>query len=116
MRNLGGAIGIAVCGTILNDRTNTHFLHLAEHLNAGNDAMNEMLQTVAGNLSAWGLNAADVQQGDLKQLWNLTMREALTQTFSDAFFVVMVCFAITTMLVPLMKKVAAPKGPSADAH
>src|SRR6201999_685998 len=26
MRNLGGAIGIAVCGTILNDRTNLHFL------------------------------------------------------------------------------------------
>ena len=25
MRNLGGAIGIAVCGTILNDRTNFHF-------------------------------------------------------------------------------------------
>jgi DHA2 family multidrug resistance protein len=33
MRNLGGAIGIAVCGTILNDRTNLHFLRLAEHLN-----------------------------------------------------------------------------------
>src|SRR5882724_12027588 len=29
MRNLGGAIGIAVCGTILNDRTNLHFLRLA---------------------------------------------------------------------------------------
>ena len=33
MRNLGGAIGIAACGTILNDRTNLHFLRLAEHLN-----------------------------------------------------------------------------------
>jgi len=116
MRNLGGAIGIAVCGTILNDRTNLHFLHLAEHLNAGNDAMIDMLQTVGSNLSAWGLNATDAQLGALKQLWNLTMREALTQTFADAFFVVMLCFVITTMLVPLMKKVAAPKAPSADAH
>ena len=26
MRNLGGAIGIAACGTILNDRANLHFL------------------------------------------------------------------------------------------
>src|SRR5215470_210253 len=33
MRNLGGAIGIAACGTILNDRANLHFLRLAEHLN-----------------------------------------------------------------------------------
>ena len=39
MRNLGGAIGIAACGTILNDRTNLHFLRLAEHLNSGNPAM-----------------------------------------------------------------------------
>ena len=39
MRNLGGAIGIAVCGTILNDRTNLHFQRLAEHLNSSNPAM-----------------------------------------------------------------------------
>ncbi len=38
MRNLGGAIGIAVCATILNDRTNLHFLRLAEHLNSTNVA------------------------------------------------------------------------------
>ncbi len=25
MRNLGGAIGIALCGTVLNDRTNLHY-------------------------------------------------------------------------------------------
>ena len=79
-------------------------------------AMSDMLQTAGSNLSAWGLNATDAQLGALKQLWSLTMREALTQTFADAFFVVMVCFAITTVLVPLMKKIAAPQGPSADAH
>src|SRR5919109_2841256 len=43
MRNLGGAIGIAACGTILNDRTNLHFLRLAEHLNATNLAMLDLL-------------------------------------------------------------------------
>ena len=32
MRNLGGAVGIAACGTMLNDRTNLHFLqHRLEH-------------------------------------------------------------------------------------
>src|ERR1700683_4457904 len=39
MRSLGGAIGIAVCGTILNDRTNLHFLRIAEHLNPTNTGM-----------------------------------------------------------------------------
>ena len=46
MRNLGGAIGIAVCGTILNDRTNLHFLRLAEHLNSANPAMLQWLGRV----------------------------------------------------------------------
>ena len=36
MRSLGGAIGIAACGTILNDRTNLHFLRIAEHLTSAN--------------------------------------------------------------------------------
>jgi len=27
-----------------------------------------------------------------------------------------VCFGIATAMVPLMRKVAAPKAPSADAH
>ena len=47
MRNLGGAIGIAACATILNDRTNLHFLRLAEHLTPTNPAMVDLLQKVA---------------------------------------------------------------------
>jgi hypothetical protein len=45
MRNLGGAIGIAACGTILNYRANLHFLRLAEHLNATNSAMLDLPPT-----------------------------------------------------------------------
>lgn len=44
MRNLGGAIGIAACGTILNDRTNLHFRRLAEHLTTANPAVSGLLQ------------------------------------------------------------------------
>lgn len=116
MRNLGGAIGIAVCGTILNDRGNQHFLHLAEHLNAGNDAMQGMLQTAGDSFAAWGMDAGAAHTAALKQLWLLTWREAQTQTFSDAFLAVMACLAIATALVPLMRKVAPPSAPSPDAH
>jgi DHA2 family multidrug resistance protein len=115
MRNLGGAIGIAVCATMLNDRTNQHFLHLAEHLNSGNEAMNELLAGVGGRIAAWGGDAVTAQGGALKQLWNLALREAQTQTFSDIFLAIMVAFAFTTAMVPLMRKVASGP-PSPDAH
>jgi DHA2 family multidrug resistance protein len=117
MRNLGGAIGIAVCGTILNDRANVHFLHLAEHLNASNSGAQALLAHVA---------AADAarQNGDLvhgaasalQQLWSLTFREAQTQAFADAFLAIMVCLLAAMVLIPLMNRVLPPSSPPADAH
>jgi MFS transporter, DHA2 family, multidrug resistance protein len=108
MRNLGGAIGIAACATILNDRTNLHFHRLAEHLTPANEPMNALLQGMA--------STGATSEAALRQLWQLTYREAQTLTYSDAFFSIMVCFVIATAMVPLMRKVAPPKGPSADAH
>ena len=107
MRNLGGAIGIAACATILNDRTNLHFYRMAEHLTPANEAMNNLLP-----------NPADTENytAALHSLWQLTFREAQTLTYSDAFLSIMVCFVIATVMVPLMRKVQPPKGPSADAH
>ncbi len=117
MRNLGGAIGIAACATILNDRTNLHFLRLAEHLNATNAAMQRMLHQASAHFTA--LSGGDCVHGQaaaIKQLWSLTFREAQVQTFADAFLAIAVCFAIATLLVPLLRKVAAPAAPAKDAH
>ncbi|TWC69510.1 DHA2 family efflux MFS transporter permease subunit [Herbaspirillum sp. SJZ099] len=116
MRNLGGAIGIAVCGTILNDRTNLHFLRLAEHLNAGNEAMADMLRNGAHNLLAAGVDAGANEVGALRNLARLAMREAQTQAVADAFFVIMLCLLTATLMVPLMRKVEPPKAPPPDAH
>ena len=116
MRNLGGAIGIAGCATVLNDRTNLHFLRLAEHLNTGNAAMMTLLgRTGTRDAALFG----DAQHGALasvKQLWALTYREAQTMTFSDAFVMIAICFAIATAMVPFMRKIARPGGPPVDAH
>jgi DHA2 family multidrug resistance protein len=117
MRNLGGAIGIAVCGTILNDRTNLHFLRLAEHLNATNVPMQQMLHKVAAKAAA--ANGGDIVHGHavaLKQLWSLAHREAQVQTFADAFLVIASSLVIATVLVPLLRKVATPAAPTAAGH
>jgi DHA2 family multidrug resistance protein len=117
MRNLGGAIGIAGCGTILNDRANLHFLRLAEHLNSTNTAMLDTLQRLGDRYTAaFGGDAAQGEAAALKQLWSLTWREAQVQTYADAFLVIAVCFVIATAMVPLMRKVAPPKAPSSNAH
>lgn len=117
MRNLGGAIGIAACATILNDRTNLHFLRLAEHLNPTNPAMLALMQHAADrNALQFSGDPSHGQAAAVRQLWSLTYREAQTMTYADAFVAITVCFALATALVPLMRKVAPPKGPTADAH
>ncbi len=114
MRNLGGAIGIAACGTLLNDRTNLHFLRLAEHLNSGNPAMLQFLQQT---VTRFGGDVVHGQIAALSRLRILALREAQTQTFADAFLVIAVCFVIATLLVPLMRKVGTPPPAArAEAH
>ncbi len=114
MRNLGGAIGIAACATVLNDRTNLHFQRLAERLHDGNEAMSGFLASAATPLSS--LPSGDAATAALRQLWSLTYREALTMTFSDAFLLVMVCFVAALLFVPMLRKITPPSAPSADAH
>jgi DHA2 family multidrug resistance protein len=117
MRNLGGAIGIAGCATILNNRTNLHFLRLAEHLNSTNVPMQGMLHQIGARFAA--ANGGDIVHGHgaaLKQLWSVTYREARVQTFADAFLAMAVCLAVATLMVPLLRKITTPAAPSKDAH
>jgi DHA2 family multidrug resistance protein len=112
MRSLGGAIGIAACGTVLNDRTNLHFLRIAEHLNAANAELNNWLHGMAARYAqAWGDSTAG-QAAALKKLWLLAYREAQVQAFADAYLAIAVCFAVSVVMVPLMHRVTPPKVPA----
>lgn len=117
MRNLGGAIGIAVCATVLNDRTNLHFERLAEHLTPANAAMGHMLNQTAAKFAF--LNHGDDIHGRaaaLETLRAMAYREARVETFADAFLLIGIALALATLLVPLLKKVTPSGAPSANAH
>ena len=117
MRNLGGAVGIAVCGAILNARTNFHFDMIASHLTPANGPMDaadrrpdrSAMAALPGSLDAGHVAA-------LKQLWLLAYREASTLAYADAFRAIMVAFIVATLLVPLLRQVAPAKAPAAEAH
>jgi len=116
MRNLGGAIGIAAVGTILNDRTNLHFQRIAEHLTAANAQVASLIDSTAARyLQALG-DPVQAHDAALKKLWLLAFREAQVQTFANAYLMIAAVFALAFFMVPLMRKVAPPAAPSADAH
>ena len=96
MRNLGGAVGIAVCGAILNNRTNFHFQAIASNLTPANGAMTRLVNEVAQRYAAIPGSPQAGHQAALKQLWLLAYREASTLAYADAFLAIMVCFIFAT--------------------
>ena len=105
MRNLGGAIGIAVSATVVNDRTNLHFLRIAEHLNFSNTELAGWLHRMTSRyIQAWG-DPTGGQVAALKKLWDVAYREAQVQAFADAYLVIAVCLVVSAMMVPFMRGV-----------
>jgi DHA2 family multidrug resistance protein len=115
MRNLGGAVGIAVCGAILNARTNVHFDAIASHLTPANQPMQRLLADTAQRYQAIPGSPDAGHVAALKQLWHLAYREASTLAYADAFRAIMIAFLIATLLVPLLRQVAPPK-PAEPSH
>jgi hypothetical protein len=101
----GGAIGIAVSATVVNERTNLHFLRVAEHLNFWNTEPAGWLRRMTSHyIQAWG-DPMIGQTAALKKLWEAAYREAQVQAFADAYLVIAVCFVMSAMMVPLMRGV-----------
>src|SRR5690349_14390041 len=71
MRNLGGAVGIAVSGAILNERTNFHFLTLASNLTPANGAMEKLLHDTGARYAPLPGGLIHGQQAALDQLRHL---------------------------------------------
>jgi DHA2 family multidrug resistance protein len=118
MRNLGGAVGIAICGAILNNRINFHFERIASTLTSGNAAMQTLLDGTQARFGQAFGDTAHAAGATLLQLRGLAYREASTMAYADAFLAVGVAFAIAVVLVPLLRKVAPPppqQQPSGDA-
>ena len=116
MRNLGGAVGIAVSAAIINDQTNFHFQQIAGHLNPANGAMGRYVHAMAERYGALPRGAHLGDQAALTNLWHLAYREASTLAFADAFRAIMLAFVVATLLVPLMRKVAASSSAAPAAH
>jgi DHA2 family multidrug resistance protein len=115
MRNLGGAIGIAVSSTMLNDRLNLHYERLDEHVTAGRPIVEGLLQQQAARLAAIGGDTLNAGHAGLDLLHTLLMREALVLTFSDAYLAVALCFVVALVSVAFSR----PFGlnvPPPDAH
>ncbi|PMS14355.1 EmrB/QacA family drug resistance transporter [Trinickia dabaoshanensis] len=115
MRNLGGAIGIAVSATMLNDRLNFHYLRLNEHVRVGQPQVETLLSQQSSYWSSVAGDTLDAAQAGLANLHHLIYREALTLTFADTFYALSLCFVVALVAVMFSKPILLT-APPPDAH
>ncbi|WP_226783098.1 DHA2 family efflux MFS transporter permease subunit [Oceaniglobus trochenteri] len=111
MRNLGGAVGLAVINTVLSDRRALHYERLSESLNWANDTAVAQLNAMAANLTAHGL---DGETGALVQMAGRLQGQAAVMSFIDVFVLLTALFAGLALCALLMK--APPPGKAAGGH
>jgi len=111
MRNLGGAVGIAVSAAILNDKTNLHFERIAAHLTPANLPMERWMQGLTSRYATMTTGHGVGYQAAFEQVWKLGFREARTLAFADTFRTMMLAFIVVTVLAPLFKNTMASTTP-----
>jgi MFS transporter, DHA2 family, multidrug resistance protein len=111
-RDLGGAIGLALLVTVMNNRLDFHWNRLIEHINPARPVVQHFLEMQTNRFDP--LTAGDPGQAALKLLASTVQREALVLTYNDALMLLGVGFAIGLFLMPLVK---APRSAlTADRH
>jgi DHA2 family multidrug resistance protein len=103
MRNLGGAIGIALANTWLMDFARWHGLRLSEDLGAAPDRAQAMLEGLAGRAAAEIGDPAQALAVAQAQLARLVELEALTQAFADIFRLMAWVFVAALAIVPFCR-------------
>jgi DHA2 family multidrug resistance protein len=102
MRNLGGAIGIALIDTLIQSRTAGHFMALGQRLQAG-DASAAALVGLPTRMFR-GHDMGPVDEATKEMVAPLIQRAALTQSLNEGWLLLAVLFALALLLVPMMKR------------
>ncbi|WP_429538416.1 MDR family MFS transporter [Pseudomonas fluorescens] len=107
LRNLGGAIGIALLATLLDARTKTYFDYLRESIVPTNPQVAERMASMTDRFGS--------EMAALGKLSEITHQQALIMAYNDAFHFVGIALGVSMLAILLTK--ALPPGLKADeAH
>ena len=104
MRNLGGAVGLALINTLLNKRLDLHLARLHENVAWGRQVAEDTLSSMTQNMTSM------MPDGDLtalKQLSHLVRTQANVMAFADVFYVLTFLFVGLAFFALMMNKPAA---------
>ena len=100
-RNLGGAMGLALLNTVLNDRMDLHLSRLHDAVNWTRGPATEMLATLTQRFSNFG---PDAQTMALKQMTAMARQQGTVMAFGDVFLLLAILFMAFAALVLVMRR------------
>jgi len=104
-RNLGGAVGLALINTLLNNRTDLHLARLHEQVTWSSNAALEMMTKMTQAMAPLG---SDADMAAVKKVSAIVRQQAVTMALADVFFALTLLFLAMVVMVPLMRR-PAPK-------
>ena len=115
MRNLGGAVGIALANTWLGDFARLHALRLQESLIPGpTEGLMSGLAAYAGRASPDAGHAFNLAQATMSRVLG---REAVTLAFADVYRLMAWCFVAALLIVPFCRPApGSPGGAPVSEH
>jgi DHA2 family multidrug resistance protein len=112
MRNLGGAVGLAMINTVATARLAVHTLHLQEQVTWSRPGAVRMLSEMTAALTPG--KGAEAGLAALRKLAAMVQQQALTLTYNDVLLLMAATFFIA---LPLTLFLARPSlGGGAEAH
>ena len=99
LRNLGGAVGIALLSTLIDNRTKTYFDYLREAVIPGNPQVAERITLLTEKLGS--------ETAALGKISEITHQQAQIMAFNDAFLAIAIGVSISLICILLTKKLPA---------
>jgi MFS transporter, DHA2 family, multidrug resistance protein len=114
MRNLGGAIGLAlISSNLFYDRMALHYQRLMERVSDGSAAAIQRVDSLAQLFGTRLADSAGVDLASVRILVKLVQREALVLSFIDVFLMLTAVFLLALLLIPFINIVAFTRGAAA---
>jgi DHA2 family multidrug resistance protein len=112
-RNLGGSVGLAIIGTVIDRRTTFHTAMLRESLTNNSVLGQERIATSAAN---WFARTGDLAYSQMRALGQIALQihqQAVVMTYSETFYLLTLALLACIPLALLLKTPGHASAPSA---
>ena len=105
VRNLGGAIGVALMATLLARRGQGHQTAMVAHLQMGDPETTERLRAWTTHFAAQGADPFTAQKRAMGALYHEVTQQAQLLAVADVFWLLFLLFCASLLLLPLLRRV-----------